>query len=121
MSSRVKFIEHKGKKIIFLDYSGFQYKDKDEFMGVLDYARKFIFAAGKDLLILVDVSNSYGDNEVIGKMKQDGKDEKHLVKKQAVVGITVFKELFLKTINLFTNIGIKPFGTLEQAKDWLAE
>jgi hypothetical protein len=121
MSQRVKWIEHNGKKIVFLDYSGFQYQDKEEFMRVLDEAKRFIFKAGKELLILVDVTNSYGDNEVIGKMKQDGKDEKHLVHKQAVVGITVFKELFLRTINLFTNIGIKPFNNIENAKEWLAE
>ncbi len=121
MEDRVKWIEHKGKKIIFLDYTNLNSRNKERFFEVLNEAREFILSAGSDLLILVDLRDSYGDSEIMQRMKKDGKDEKHLIHKEAVVGIDGAKEVILRAINLFTKIGITPFKTIDKAKDWLAE
>ena len=121
MSERVKWIEHKGKKIIHLDYTNLNSRDKESFYLVLDEANEFIMSAGNDLLILVDIRDSFGDSEISKRMKVDGKMEKPYIHKEAVVGITGVKKVLLKGINLFTNIGITPFETIEEAKDWLVE
>ncbi len=121
MSDRVKWIEHKGKQIIFLDYTKLNPRDGESFIDVLDEAKEFVLAAGNNLLVLVDIRNSYGDSKITKRLKQDGKLEKPQIKKEAVVGISGAKEILLKGINLFSNIGITPFKDLEEAKDWLVK
>jgi len=121
MNPRAYWIEHKDKKIIYLDYTNLNSRNKPEFMAVLDEARNFILSAGSNLLILVNVTGSFGDSEIVNRMKQDGKDEKPYVAKEAVVGINGAKEILLRAINFFTNIGIKPFSNVEEAKDWLVK
>lgn len=121
MENRVRTEIYKGKKIIFLDYTKVDRHVEDKFMKVLQQAREFIMRAGKDLLILVDVRDSYATTKMIAKMKEDGKAERPFVKKSAVVGITGMKEIFLKGINLFTQQGIQPFNTIEEAKEWLVK
>lgn len=121
MNERIQWIEHKGKKIIYLDYKNLNSRNKEEFIKVLDAAKEFVLSAGNNILLLVDIRNSFGDRDIVNRMKQDGKEEKPYIKKEAVVGITGVKEVLLKAINLFTNLGIKPFNSLEEAKDWLVE
>ncbi len=119
MTQRARIEYHHGKKIIFLDYTGVSHHEEDKFIKELDEVKNFILSQGDNLLILVDVRNSYGSPKMMNKMKEDGKLEKPFIKKQAVVGITGMKEILLKGINLFTNINITPFKTIEEAKDWL--
>ena len=121
MSTRVKWITHKGKRIIFLDYTHLNPDHKKEFFKVLDEARNFILSAGNNLLILVDVNNSFTDSEIMQKIKEDAKIEKPQIKREAVVGITGIKAILLKAINMFSGQDIKPFSTIEEAKDWLTK
>ncbi len=119
MENRIRTEIYKGKKIIFLDYTGVSHHIENMFMKVLDEAREYILSEGNDLLILVDVRNSYATSNMVQKMKEDGKVERPFIKKEAVVGITGMKEVLLKGINLFAKLDIKPFKTIEEAKDWL--
>lgn len=119
MEARIRWINHKGKRIVYVDYTNLSSNDKKAFFAVIDQAREFVLKAGSNLLLLVDVRNSFGDSEIMARLKQDGKDEKPFIHKQAVVGITGFKGVLLAAVNSFTGLGIKPFDTLDQAKDWL--
>lgn len=119
MSERAKWITHKGKRIIYIDYTGLSSNKESEFIAALDEAKEFILTAGKNLLVLVDVSDSYGNSSIVKRMKEDGELEKPFVHKEAVVGISGFKEMLLKGVKLFTKIDINPFKTLDEAKDWL--
>ena len=119
MSNRIKWIHHKGKRIVYLDYTNLSSNNEKEFIKVLDEAKNFILGAGDNLLILVDVRDSFGNSNIVKRMKEDGKLEKPFVLKEAVVGITRLKEVLLKGINLFSKIDIHPFRTIDEAKDWL--
>ena len=119
MSKRTSWISHKGKKIIYVDYTGLSSNNEDEFIAALDEAKEFILKAGSNLLVLVDVSNSFGNSSIVKRMKKDGEIEKEFIKKEAVVGISGFKEMLLKGVKLFTKIDINPFKTVDSAKDWL--
>jgi len=121
MSDRTKWIYHKGKRIIYINYSGLNSNNEKEFIQALDEAKEFVLQAGKNLLVLVDVRDSFGNSTIVKRMKEDGKIEKPYILKEAVIGISGFKEIFLKGINMFTNIGIQPFKDIEKAKDWLSE
>ncbi|MBN2519240.1 MAG: hypothetical protein JXB17_01945 [Bacteroidales bacterium] len=121
MTNRVKVEVYKGKKIIFLDYTKVSHHEEDKFLKELDEIRQFILGAGKDLLILVDVTGSFASQKMVQRMREDGKIEKPFIKKEAVVGVTGLKEVLLKGINLFTNLGIKPFNSINEAKEWLVQ
>ncbi len=37
----------------------------------------------------------------------------------AIVGVTGIKAIFLNAINLFSKQDVRPFKTIEEAKEWL--
>ncbi len=122
MEERIKWISHKAKQILFLDYTGLTYTKPDELYAVFDAAKDFILnKAGNNILLLIDVTGSYADSNTIKRLKEDGKLERHLVKKEAVIGISGLKLTFVKAISLFANIGIEVFDNEEKAKDWLVK
>jgi len=46
---------------------------------------------------------------------------KPYIKKEAIIGISKGRETFITLVNIFSDIGIKPFNTMEEAIDWLVE
>jgi hypothetical protein len=121
MAHGAKFIEHKGKQIYYVDYSGI--KTNEEFMATIKQTNSFrekVKADGiSDLLMLVDISGSFVYGEVLEEIKKAGKLTKELIAKEAVVGITGSKRILLKIVQTFTKLDFKVFDTLEEAKDWL--
>lgn len=67
------------------------------------------------------MTGSYADSKAIKRLKEDGKLESHLVKKEAVIGITGLKLTFVKAISVFANISIEVFDTEAKAKEWLVK
>lgn len=116
-----KFIEYKGKQIYYVDYSNI--KSNDEFLAIIKETNKFrekIKAEGKkDLLMLVDVSGSFVYGPVLEEIKKAGKETKALTAREAVVGVTGAKKILLKVVQTFTNMNLRVFDTVEEAKDWL--
>jgi len=43
------------------------------------------------------------------------------MKKAAVVGVKPLQEVILTVVNMFSSLGIKPFDTIDDAKDWLVK
>ena len=41
------------------------------------------------------------------------------MKKAAVVGVTSKQEIILTVVNMFSNLGLKPFDNIDNAKNWL--
>ncbi len=122
MKERIKWIEYKGKKILFLDYTNLSYVRPEEMYATFDNARDFILKnGGTNILLLIDVTGSYADSKTIKRLKEDGKLENLLIKKEAVIGITGLKLTFVKAISVFANIGIEVFDTEEKAKEWLVK
>jgi hypothetical protein len=121
MAKGAQFIEYKGQAIYYVDYSNI--KTNDEFMSVIKQSNSFrekIKSEGrKNLLMLVDVSGSFVYGDVLSEIKKAGKITKEMTLKEAVVGISGGKKILLKIVQSFTNMNLKVFDTLEEAKDWL--
>ena len=47
-------------------------------------------------------------------------NERKIVGKECVVGTSAMQTVLLNAVNLFSGGSIKPFATVEQAKEWLA-
>jgi hypothetical protein len=121
MTKGAQFIEYKGQSIYYVDYSNI--KTNDEFMSVIKQSNSFrekVKSEGrKNLLMLVDVSGSFVYGDVLTEIKKAGKITKEITLKEAVVGISGGKKILLKIVQSFTNMNLKVFDTLDEAKDWL--
>jgi hypothetical protein len=121
MALGARFVEHKGKMIYYVDYSNI--KTNDEFLAVIKQTNAFrekIKAEGKNnLLMLVDLSGSFVYGEVLEEIKKAGKFTKEITAREAVVGITGGKKILLKIVQTITQMNLRVFDTLEEAKDWL--
>jgi hypothetical protein len=118
-----QFINHKGKEIYYIDYSNL--KLEEEFLAAIKSTNAFrekVKASGKkDLLMLVNVTNSYVYGQAFAEIKRSGKLTQSITKRTAVVGITGAKKTFLDIVNVFTSLNVKSFESINEAKDWLVK
>jgi hypothetical protein len=121
MARGASFVEHKGRMIYFVDYSNI--KSNEEFLATIKQTNAFrekTRAEGKrDLLMLVDFTGSYVYGEVLEEIKKAGKITKELTAREAVVGITGGKKILLRIVQTITQMNLRVFDTIEEAKDWL--
>lgn len=117
MHERLKWVEHKGKKILYNDYRNLA---GDEMLKPIKEIGDIMTNLGeKDLLILLDFRDSFANKANLEILRKAGERNKKLYKKTAVLGIIGIKKVFLEMINKLTNIGAKSFDSEEDAKDWL--
>ena len=121
MANGARFIEYMGKEIYFIDYT--HIKTTEEFLEVIKGTNAFreeAKAMGKrNVLMLVDITGSYVYGETMDALKRAAKLSKELTKKEAVVGVTGAKKILLRITQLFAGMQLRPFETLEEAKEWL--
>ena len=87
-----------------------------------DWSSRKVKALGKkDLLILVDIADSYLNIEILDELKKAGRIIKEITMKEAIIGITGHKRILLQIIQTFTNLHFNVFNTTEEAKNWLIE
>lgn len=112
----VNWIEYKGKEILFIDYRGL---GLEESLETLEQVDKIMAERNEKALILVDTRDTYTSAEFMARLKESGKRMRPLMEKQAIVGITGLKAILLDAYNRFTGSALRPFSTLEEAKEWL--
>jgi hypothetical protein len=120
MNNRIKLINHNGKNIIHVNYSGLGNQNEKEFLQTIDEATQFMLKQGRELLILSDFRDSSGNKNIFDKLKESSATVKPIRKKSAVLGISGVKSIFLKGVNLFSDSDLMSFNNLEDAKKWLA-
>jgi len=116
----ISYIYHKGKKIMFCDYS--QCKTKEETIHVLDLARDEYLKTEENFLVLNDFSGGVMSNEFMDLAKQYGKelfDER--TPKTVSIGISGMKKILISTYNLFVKNKLTCFDTKAEALEYLAK
>jgi len=118
---RGQFITHNGKEIYFIDYSNLKFeKDFLEAIHSTNEFRERVMASGKkDLLMLVDFTNSFVYGNAFSEIKRSGKLTQSITKRTAVIGITGAKKALLDIMNTITTLNVKPFDSLDDAMNWL--
>ncbi|MHC1704889.1 MAG: STAS/SEC14 domain-containing protein [Tenuifilaceae bacterium] len=118
---RGSFIVHNDKEIYFIDYTNL--KQEEEFLEAIKSTNAFrekVQASGKkDLLMLVDVTNSYIYGQVFSEIKRSAKLTQDITRRTAVVGVTGVKKTLLDMMNTFTTLNVKSFDNIQDAKNWL--
>jgi hypothetical protein len=114
------WINHKGKKIFYADYSYLE-KDFDKLKAEVNSANAIMVREPKgSLLLLVDVNNTTGTSENTFFLKDAAIRVKAHVRKAAVVGVSGVRLALLRSVSYLSGMDIKPFEDIEAAKDWLA-
>jgi len=117
----MQWIEHRGKAILFADYSGINGSDLANVVNANQAAIIGMGKAGKsDLLVLTDVSNCLADDEAIEAFKSIAVAMRPYTRGSAIVGISGLRKFALEIVNLFSKLETKPLDTVEKAKDWLS-
>jgi hypothetical protein len=115
---RTNFVEHKGKKILHLNFSNC--KDPQVLLTAIAYAKSFVAKnPPKSLLCLTDVSDSIFPSELVDAMKNLAKDNAPYVKASALLGITGMKKYILNAAMQFSGRKLVAFEDMQSAKDWL--
>lgn len=111
------YINYKGKKILFIDYS--KCKSIDEMLKQLGDIRRIYEQSAESFLALNDFTGANPSNEFIEEAKKykDLFDRKTI--KTAVLGITGLKKLLLNGYNVFVKKKQVPFDTKEAALEYL--
>jgi hypothetical protein len=120
ISEHTDWIKHRDKDILYIDYKGMI---DDELTAATEEVNNFIQSLEKEKnLILVDVRHSDATNKItVDALKENAVIVKPYAKKVAVIGVTKSQEVILTMVNMFSDLGIKPFKDIEEAKDWLIE
>ena len=117
IKKRFKWIEYEGVKILLNDYTNLTGENFIETLEIL--TEHFLTQQKKEILLLLDVRNSYSNKEIIEALNIASKRIKPLVKKSAVLGVTGVKKILLTVVNKVSDLGAKPFNTEDEAKEWL--
>ena len=117
MDYRIRWITHKGKKILVNDYHGMEGKN---LLAQIDTCVLYIKKSKqKDIFLLVNVEHVEVSTASQLKFAEAAKHIKTYCKKTAVIGLTPIKRKIVNAINAITGLGAKGFQTDIEAKNWL--
>jgi len=115
---RVQFIQHKGKKILHLNFAECK---ADEVLQTIETAKSAIRTQSPaSVFTLTDVTNTAFNSTVSDAMKEFVIHNKPYVVAAGVVGVTGLKQIIYNAVMRFSGRKLTAFDTLAEAKDWLA-
>jgi hypothetical protein len=119
MDERIYFVEHKGKQILLVDFTG---ATAPQMQLTLELVRMTVAQhARESLLTLADMTNATVDHAVATKIKEVLTLDRPFVKKSAWVGTEKIPRTFLENFHSFSQRDIVTFKTREEAMDWLVK
>lgn len=115
---RVQFIQHKGKKILHLNFADCK---ADEVLQVIEMSKATIRTQPPaSVFTLTDVTNTAFNSAISDAMKEFVIHNKPYVVAAGVVGVTGLKQIIYNAVMRFSGRKLTAFDSLAEAKDWLA-
>ncbi|HEQ71504.1 MAG TPA: hypothetical protein ENN69_03365 [Spirochaetia bacterium] len=112
-------ITHNNKEILFVDHRGLT---GDELYESIKGANDFILSKKKEMLAIVDFTDSTGSKKVNEYLQSDEvKAASKYIPKQAVIGVTGIKKMALRIYNMFTGLDVKVLDSIEEAKEYVTK
>jgi hypothetical protein len=117
---RVRFIEHKGKRIVLLDFTGIT--DPEQGLAAVAEASRFIATqpVGGDTRTLTDVTDTRYDRRIIDAFKNMTAGNLPIVRAAAIVSGSALHRAAIGMIALFSQRRLMVFDSRAEALDWLA-
>ena len=117
MTAQLKYIEHKGKRILYID---FRNKNGDQNVATLDEVANEMRTWKQKGLTLSDFRNSTGSSAYMARIKKLGVEVFiPMTIKNAAIGLTGLQKVLLNAFNSFCKTEARAFDTEEEAKEWL--
>lgn len=119
MDDRIHFIEHKGKKILLIDFSQ---ASAHQMLLLLEHLRVTVAQhAHESVVTLADYTGAEVDRTVATKIKEVLTLDRPFVKKTAWVGTENIPHALMEGFHTFSRRTIATFKTREEAMEYLAE
>ncbi len=114
---RVRFIMHRGKRVLAIDYS---HCDVALLKTVAEEMARVIAREPLDsVLTLTDVSGTGFDHESVESLKSKVAANAPFVRRAAIIGISGLQRLIYDAVKLFTKRSIPHFSSRAEALDYL--
>ena len=117
MPGKIQWISHKGQEILMNDRSNL--RDQDIIENVSQSVSLIKESGKKDILYLVDNSNTIIVPHVKEHIKKKGREASPYIKKTAVIGTNNAQKILLNVLSNLTGMNIRVFDDEESAKEWL--
>lgn len=116
---RVRFIEHQGKRVLFINYS---HCDVAMFKAVAEEGHRVIAREQPNsVLTLNDVTGTTFDKESVAVLQARVADNAPYVLRAAVIGISGLQRLIYEGVQAFSRRRIPLFESRQEALRWLVE
>ena len=115
---RVRYITHKGKKVLLVDYTDLH--DEAELLKMIEM-REFLVDSqpkGSVLMVLV-VTRAKFSKEVLTRAKEANVYEIPYVRRAAMVGVSEQQKAAVDAVGMFAHRHWEKFATLGEALDWI--
>ncbi len=114
---RVRFLQHKGKQVLLLDFTDCTPEDVFDMMN--ETQRIVTAQPPNSTLTLGAFSGGRFTREAVRRMKEVAALDRPHVKRSAFVGIESLPQVFYKGIREFSARDFPAFGSREEALEWL--
>jgi len=119
MDDRIRFVKHRGKTILLIDFSQ---GTKQEILLLLDEIRNTMAQQPRaSVLSLADFAGAHVDKEVATRIKEVLTLDRPYVKRSAWVGTASLPKVFYENFKTFSQRNLPTFDTREEALEWLAQ
>lgn len=116
---RISCLDHKGKTIVYIDFSKCKPKDIQE---TIDEVIKIIsHQSPGTILTLINATDMLTDEKTDYKIRKLVAHSRLFARAEAVIGARGIAKVIFDTIIMAKRSNMKIFDTLSEAKDWLAE
>ena len=115
---RIKFIQHKGKRIFCNDYTGLSPEEAVEMLGEITKAE--VKEPIGSILSCGNYTNMKFNLNVVNAFNKDTKENSKYYKATACVGIKGLIKVMYDAVSKFTKQDMKTFESESEALDWLA-
>lgn len=114
---RIRFIEHKGKRILLVDISHCTPREVETMSRLVP---SYVTSEPQDsVLLLADFTGAEFDRIAIDRLKEATVFDRPHLKRSAWVGTDNLAHIFYEHIKSFSRRDLPTFRTREEAMDWL--
>jgi hypothetical protein len=118
-AGRVRFIEHAGRRVLFINYS---HCDVAMLKAVAEEGHRAIAQEEPDsVLTLNDVTGTTFDKESVAVLQEKVAANARYVRRAAVVGISGLQRLIYEGVQAFSRRRIPNFESRQEALSWLVK